>query len=227
MTPGIIAIDIETENTGYDIRKDNKRIISIQLLERSNAKIYYEGGSSVDLIAAKNKLFSLIRDGSNFLGFNIKEFDVPLIREFLGVEIPTTQIIEITEIPAMEFVRQELQRNKPRLEEACKLLGIDCAHKEIMTERAGKFRQLPHVINKAKEGASKFQNERGWDYVFSFDYALDKICGGMAILEAFNEFVERKGDITSDFYKYAIGDVKIENELFLKLKEIEKRNSFP
>jgi hypothetical protein len=150
----------------------------------------------------------------------MRDFDVPKIGEFLSVEIPLAQVIEITEMPAMEFIRQKLQRNKPRLEEACKCLGIDCTHKEIMTQRASKFRQLPNVIIKAKEGASKFQNERGWGYNFSFNYAIDKICGGMAILEAFNEFIRREGDTRSDFYRYAIGDVKTENELFLKLKEI-------
>lgn len=29
-----VVLDIETENTGYDIKNDNKRIISLQLLEK-------------------------------------------------------------------------------------------------------------------------------------------------------------------------------------------------
>jgi len=224
MPPEIITLDIETENTGYDIEKDNKRVISIQLLDGTNGKLYYENAPYADLTVAKDRIIALMQAGDSFLGFNIS-FDVRRIKEFLGVAIPSTQIVEITELPAMEFVRQALQRRKPRLEEVCKVLEIPCTHKEIMTKRSDKFKQLLHVIDKAKEGANKFQNERGWSYDFSYGYALDKICGGMAILDSFNEFVRTKGDTQTDFYKYAIGDIVTEKELFLKLKGIEKNTT--
>jgi hypothetical protein len=225
MTPKIIVLDVETENTGYDIKEGNKRIISVQLLDGKNAEIYYDSAPSTDLNAAKDRLSSLIQAGNNLAGFNLINFDVPLIEKFLDVKIPAAQIVEISEMTAMEFIRQKLRKDRPKLEEACKCLGIDCTHKEIMNRHANKFKQLPEVIEKAKEGANKLQKERGWDYDICFNVTLNKICGGMAILDAFKDFVKRKGDTKSDFYRYAIGDVEVENKLFLKLKEIEKKNT--
>ena len=43
---------------------------------------------------------------------------------------------------------------------------------------------------------------------------------GMAIFEAFNEFVRTNGDENSLFYKYAMGDVFTENDLYKKLREL-------
>lgn len=218
MLPEIITLDIETENTGFDIMGDNKRIISVQLLDDNGGRIYYDGSESYSLEVAKKDLHSIIDDGKHFLGFNIRNFDVTFIKKFLGIEIPISQIIEISEMPAMENVRQTLAKKKPRLEEICNLLKIECTHKDLMNKRSLKFKELPEVIQKAKEGAKKWQTELGWSGDFSYYLALDKIAGGMAIMESFEEFVKSNGDQNSFFYQYAIGDVQAEHELYLKLK---------
>lgn len=218
MDSEIITLDIETENTGFDIMGDNKRIISVQLLDENGGRIYYDGSESDNLKVAKEDLRSIVGAGKHFLGFNIRNFDVPFIKEFLGIEIPASQIIDIGEMPEMTYIKQRLGKNKPRLVDVCKLLGVDCSHKNMMDQRSNNFKQIPEVIQKAKEGAMKWQKELGWSYNFSYNLALDRICGGMAIMEAFNEFVNVKGDKNSFFYQYAMGDTYTERELYLKLK---------
>ncbi|MGH9922078.1 MAG: ribonuclease H-like domain-containing protein [Nitrososphaerales archaeon] len=214
----IVTLDIETENTGFDIKEDNKRIISVQILDETDSRIYYDGSYSNNLEAARKDLRSMIQNENRFLGFNIRNFDIPFIKKFLGIEIPSSQIIDISEMTTMNEIRKRLGKRNPRLEEICKLVEVDCVHKELMHQRSLKFKQLPEVTQKAKEGATKWQNELGWGYDFSYNLALDRICGGMAIMEAFEDFVKSKGDPNSFFYKYAMGDVRIEYELYLKLK---------
>ena len=219
MTTKIFPLDTETENTSHDIKRGNKRMLSVQLMEGGKAVIYYESSPDMDLNDAKVKLESIIKDGGKFAGYNITNFDVPMIKNFLGVEIPSSQIIEISELPAMDAVRKKVMRDRPSLEQACRCNGVECSHKGIMDARARKLSQLPDVISKAKEGAVKLKEEFiSWDSPFCLKLALERISGGMAILEAFNEFVKSGGDTNSDFYKYAIGDVISENKLFLKLK---------
>lgn len=219
MTNDIVTLDIETENTGYDIMNDNKRIISVQILNKNEPKIYYDGSKSSSLDQAKKDLQTLIEDEKSFVGFNLKGFDIPLIKKFLDIEIPSPQIIEIGEMKKMNDVRQKLGKNRPRLAEICDLLGIDCSHKTLMDQQALDFKKLPEVVQKAEEGAKKWTTELGWGYDFSRRLALDRIAGGMAIFEAFNEFVRTNGDENSLFYKYAMGDVFSENDLYKKLRE--------
>lgn len=215
----IITLDIETENTGYDIMNDNKRIISIQTLSENEGKIYYDGSELNDLDLAKTDLQTLIQNDKSFLGFNLKGFDIPLIKKFLDIEIPSSQIIEIGEMKNMNDIRQKLGKRRPRLVEICDLLGIDCSHKSLMDQQALELKKLPEVIQKAEEGANKWITELGWGHDFSHRLALDRVTGGMAILNEFNEFVKSNGGKNSLFYKYAMGDVFTENSLYWKLRE--------
>jgi len=218
MSNAIITLDIETENIGYDIMEDNKRIISIQLMEGTETKIFYDGSKTDSIEIGKDELHSLIESGKHFMGFNIRNFDVPLIKKFLGMVIPPSQIIEISEMPAMDRVRRQIGKNKVSLIQACDVMGVGCSHKNLMDEKTEKFKQQPDVIEQAKIGARKWVDELGWGSDFSFNLALRKIAGGMAILEAFNEFVDSDGDTNSLFYDYAIGDLMSEKALYLKMK---------
>jgi len=219
MVPEIITLDIETENTGFDIMKDNKRIISIQLLDKNSSRIYYDGSESSNLDSVKEELHSMIDGEKHFLGFNIRNFDVHFVKEFLGIDIPASQVIDIGEMPEMEKVRQRLGKKYPKLEEVCNLLGVDCTHKVTMNQRSQKFKELPDVIQKAKEGATKWQNEFRWSADYSHNRALDKISVGMAIMESFEEFQKSGGDQNSIFYQYAIGDVLAESRLYAILNQ--------
>jgi len=220
MSPELVTLDIETENTSHDIN-DNKRIISVQMLVQDKPLLYYDGAPMMNLHSAVEKLKSMIANRDSFVGFNVRNFDAPLIDRFLAVQIPSTQIIEITELPAMDFIRTSVRKPRPRLEEACNCLEIDCRHKEIINNRALKLKQDATVRKRAEEGAAILKRERGWTHDFCCQFALDKVCGGMAILDTFNEFVANGGNENSDFYKYAIGDVRVENALYNRLKEMK------
>lgn len=65
-----IVIDIETENTGYDIMGDNKRILSVQTYDGNESLIYYDGSDTNDLSDAKRFLEEQIVVGTKFVGFN-------------------------------------------------------------------------------------------------------------------------------------------------------------
>ncbi len=216
----LTVIDIETENTGYDIMKHNKRIISIQMFDGQEGLIFYDGSDKNTIDVAKSNIQSQIDAGFKFVGFNIRNFDVPLIKEFLGIEIPSGQILEISEMSSMNKIREKLGKKKPRLVDVCGHLGIECSHKNIMDDLSLKFRNQSDVIVIAKEGAEKWIKELGWGSSFSHNLALEKVAGGMAILDSFNEFVKHGGDPNSLFYKYAMGDVISEHKLYQKLNQI-------
>jgi hypothetical protein len=86
-----------------------------------------------------------------------------------------------------------------------------------MNEKAKKYKVMDvhkkHATVKAKELVEK----RGWGFEFSHNYVLDKIAGGNAIYEAYQEFVKNDGQKDSLFYEYAIGDIIIEYRLFKAL----------
>lgn len=214
----IVTLDIETENTGYDIMKHNKRILSVQMFDGLEGLMFYDGSSENSIDAARSNIKSQIDQGCKFVGFNIRNFDVFFIKEFLGIEIPGEQILEISEMPQMEKIREKLGKKKPRLVDVCNHLGIECSHKNMMDELSLKFKNQPDVVTMAKEGSEKWVRELGWSSSFSYNLALDRIAGGMAIFESFKEFVESKGNQNSFFYKYAIGDVISEYQLYLKIK---------
>lgn len=210
----LTVLDIETENTGYDIMKHNKRIISVQMFDGLEGSIFYDGSDKNSIDAAKTNIKSKTDEGCKFVGFNIRNFDVPLIKEFLGIEIHSGQILEISEMPQMNIIREKIGKTRPRLVDVCDYLGVECSHKNLMDDLSMKLRSRPDVISLAKEGAEKFIKERGWSSDFSHKYAIEKVAGGMAILDSFNEFVRNGGNTNSLFYKYAMGDVFSEHQLF-------------
>ena len=215
-----IVLDIETENTGYDVMNHNKRLISVQMLNGNTRQLFYDGSQNNSLNNARSEILSQIENGSNFVGFNIRNFDVPFLKRFLEVEIPSQQILDISEMNELSKIRNEIGKRYPRLLEICEHLGIDCSHKTMMDDYAMKFRDLPNVLELAKQGAKEWASKKGWSYDFSLKLAVDKITGGMAILESFNEFVRKGGSHEALFYNYAIGDILAENNLFQKLKEM-------
>lgn len=219
MKEKIVTIDIETENTGYDILNDNKRIISVQLLD-DEGKFFYDGSEKNDLSSAKKEIQSCIENKKQFTGFNIRDFDIPMIKKFLDVEIPSSQINEICEMEPVKQLKQKLGKRKISLFQVCNSVGIDAGHKQEMNQLAGKFMDSPGVFDLAKEGAAKWETELGWGYDFSLKLARQRIAGGMAIIESFKDFVRSGGDETKLFYRYAMKDVEVENQLYHRLLQM-------
>lgn len=213
-----IVIDIETENTGYDVMEDNKRILSVQTYDGNESVIYYEGSNTHDLSKAKKNIEEQIKLDTKFVGFNVRNFDVRFIREFLKVDIPSSLIIDIGELPKTNDIKQKMGKNWPRLIDLCNFLKIECSHKNIMDDQSITFKNLPHVIELAKEGAEKWGKEKNWSYNYSYNRALNSISGGMAIMKSFDDFLQSGGSADSLFYKYAMGDVISEYLLYQKVK---------
>ena len=131
----IITLDIETENTGYDILNDNKSILSIQLLSNSK-KIFYSGSEKNSIDEGKKELISHIAQGNKFLGFNIRNFDIPMIKKFLDIEIPSEQIIDISEMEPVTEMKRKIGRKRISLFQVCQQIGIDAGHKIDMDNLA-------------------------------------------------------------------------------------------
>ena len=65
--------------------------------------------------------------GVIFAGHNIRGFDVRFLKEFLGVEIPESNIHNPCEYQSQKVTRLT-GKNHPRLEEACAAFGIKVTH---------------------------------------------------------------------------------------------------
>jgi len=212
-----LMIDIETENTGSDIMKDNKRIISVQIGDTTKQELYYDDSKDPQctLVSAKKQITSLLSRGYIFAGYNIKAFDIPILKQFLGVEIPESNIFDLSQTPRVT----ELRKNKRfRLEDVCAEFGVEVSHKRRMNEMAEKYKDRQDIKDQAYAKAKDYVRNKGWSFDFSYNYVLDKIAGGYAIFDAYQEFVKSGGQKNTLFYEYAIGDVICEHRLLKALK---------
>jgi len=218
MAEKIISFDIETENTGSDVRQDNKRIISIQLYDGNKEELFYADSVDAHLEMGKERIKSLLNDDYIFVGYYVSKFDIPLLREFLEIEIPTSNYIDISFMD--KVVEIQKLSGKYSLQDVCKEAGVNCSHKKLLEPIIERLKQDPEIIERAKRDGLTIANRNNWTLQFSRDRALNLICGGSAILDAYHEFVKSDGNTDTIFYRYAIGDVKSEYELFCKIKGI-------
>jgi hypothetical protein len=212
-----VVIDVETENTDTDIMKDNKRIISVQIGDATQQELYYDDSKDPQwtLKKAKMKIMSLLSQGYVFTGYNIKNFDFPILNQFLKVEIPDSNIFDLSQMPRVI----ELKKNKIfRLEDICEKCGIEVNHKRKMNEKAQKYKERHDIVELAYSKAEDLVKNKGWNFDFSYKYALDKIAGGNAIFDSYQEFVNCGGKKDTLFYEYAIGDVICEYRLLKALR---------
>jgi hypothetical protein len=212
-----VVLDIETKNLGSDIMKDNEQILSIQLGNDIKQKLYYHDSKDPQwtLATGEKQIASLLSQGFIFAGYNIKNFDIPLLKRFLGVEIPKSNIFEVGETPRVAELNK---MKKYRLEEVCAECGIDASHKLEMNKKAEEYKVRQDIKAQANVKAKELVRNKGWSFDFALKYALDKIAGGHAIFNAYLEFVESGGQKNTLFYKYAIGDVISEYQLLKALK---------
>ncbi|MCW3985069.1 MAG: ribonuclease H-like domain-containing protein [Candidatus Bathyarchaeota archaeon] len=215
-----LIIDIETENTGSDIMRDNKRIISVQIGDATEQELYYDDSkdSQWTLGRVETKIASLLSQECIFAGYNIKGFDIPLLKRFLKVEIPESNILDLCQTPRVTQLAKNKNRRNLRLEEVCMEYGIEVTHKQKMNKKAEKYKARQDIKDQAKAKAKEYVNKKGWSLDFSYDYVLNKIAGGNAIFDAYREFVKSGGQKDTLFYEYAIGDVICEYRLLEALK---------
>lgn len=189
-----IALDIETENPGGDPFINSTRIISVQIGDDKSQKVFYADSKESDfkLDKVKSEVDALIDKDYLFTGYYLRWFDVPLLKKFLDVEIPTKHYLDLIDpVDSLPYAMRRKFQSK-RLEHVCETLGIKCDHKKKMWERKD-----------ALERATQ-----------------SKIEVGQVIMHAYNEFVQMNGDKKTLFYEYAIGDVISEYQLFGKVTSI-------
>ncbi len=214
-----LIIDIETETTGSDIMEDNKRIISVQIGNATKQDLYWADSTAPQwtLANAKKEIASLLSQECIFAGYNIKGFDIPLLKRFLKVEIPESNMLDLCQTPRVTQLAKNKNRRNLRLEEVCMEYGIEVTHKQKMNEKAEKYKARQDIKEQAKAKAEILVKNKGWSSEFALKYVLDKIAGGHAIFDAYLEFVESGGQKNTLFYEYAIGDVISEYQLLKKL----------
>lgn len=168
------------------------------------------------LDSAKKEIASLLAQGVTFAGYNIVGFDVRFLKEFMSVEIPESNLLDLC-LRHKPQLSQLTGRNKPRLEEACSACGIVVNHKQRMNKQAEKYKTNEAFKKQALVKAEELVKNLGWGFDFSYNYALDKVAGGNAIYDAYLEFVKSGGQRDTLFYEYAVGDVVSEYQLLKKL----------
>jgi len=218
VTDKILSFDIEAENTGADVRRDNKRIISIQLYNQDIEEIYYDDSTEQSLEHGKERIQSLLNDGYTLVGYYISGYDIPLLKEFLGIEIPSSKYIDISCMDKVEKIKAKFGYS---LQAVCEGVDVPCSHKKLLEPLVKKLKLDPEIIERAKIEGSKMASKKSQTLQYAREKALNLICGGSAILEAYHEFVKSDGNTDTIFYRYAIGDVKSEYELFCKIKGIK------
>ena len=211
-----VVLDVETKNLGSDIMEDNERILSLQLGDATKQELYYYDSkdSQWTLSMGKKQIASLLPQAVIFTGYNIKGFDMVMLKEFLGVKIPESKMLDLCQSPRLT---QFTCKKKARLEEVCRMCGIDVSHKQKMDKRAEKYRARQDIREQARAKAEDLVRNKRWTPDFAFNYVLDKIAGGRAIFDAYLEFVKSEGQKNTLFYEYAIGDVISEYQLLKKL----------
>ena len=221
-----VVIDIETENTGADIMKDNKRIISVQLGNDSDQELYYADSkdSHFAFDRARMRIVSLTAQGYSFAGYNINAFDIPLLKRFLNIEIPDANILELSLVDHVINLKRRLCRKSLSLEEVCEKFGIKTKHKENLAKKSEEYMRRPYILEQAGKEGARLAREENWSMDFSVNLALKRIARGHAILDAYNEFVERDGEKNTLFYGYAIADVICEFKLLKALGQDQWRS---
>lgn len=114
----------------------------------------------------------------------------------------------------------QLRKNKIyHLEGVCRECGIEVNHKHKMKEKAEKYKTRKAIRDQAYVAAKDLVKNKGWSFDFSYKYALNKIAGGNAIFDAYQDFVNSGGQKDTLFYEYAIGDVICESRLLKIVKQ--------
>ena len=212
-----IVLDVETKNLGSDIMEDNERLLSIQLGDAHKQELYYADSKDPrwTLAMGEKQIAALSSQGYTFAGYNIMGFDTTMLKKFRGIEIPESKLFDICQSPRLT---QFTNKKRCRMEEACRMCGVDASHKPKMDKRAEKYLARQDIKEQAKVKAEDLVKNKGWDPDFAFKYVLEKIAGGHAIYETYVEFVENGGRKDAFFYEYAIGDVISEYNLLKALK---------
>lgn len=192
----------------------NKRIISIQIGDSAKQELYYADSPNPEtsLMGAEERINELLDKNTIFSGYNITGFDIPMLKKFLDITIPSNNLMDLNTTP---LVTNLCKQRRLRLEELCTQLNINSSHKDEMNKKAESYKTRPELISQAQEAAREIVNRKGWSYNWTLQRTIDKIAGGYAINDSYKDFVASKGSENTLFYRYAVGDIISEYELLL------------
>ena len=128
----------------------------------------------------------------------------------MGIEIPESNTFDLSQT---QRVAELNKIKKFRLEDVCTECGVETKHKRKMNEKAEEYKARQDFKDQARAKAKDLAKNRGWTLDFAYRYALDKIAGGTAIINAYQEFARSGGQKSTLFYEYAVGDVISEYNL--------------
>ena len=153
--------------------------------------------------------------GVIFVGYNIKGFDLPMIKQFLNVDIPESQILDLC-LCQPQKIAQLTGKNRSRLEEACKAFGIDASHKQRMDEKAKAYKTNEAFKARSLVRAKELVQDKKWTVFFHTTMHLIKsLVGTQSMMLTWN--LPKAVDKNTLFYDYAIGDIISEFSLLKKL----------
>ena len=98
----------------------------------------------------KKEIASLLSQVVIFAGYNIQGFDVRFLKQFLGVNIPESQILDLCLCQSQKLT-QLTGRRKVRLEEACNACGVKVTHKQKMNDKAEKYKSIEDFKKRIEE----------------------------------------------------------------------------
>lgn len=215
----LYSIDIETQNEGINVFDGVKKVLSIQIGDDEKQELYYaDGKDRFTLTAAKARIESLLDEGHSFAGYNIKNFDIPKLKEFLDIDIPQNKIVDIIEMKGIAILKEKLRRERLKLEEVCHEYHVDASHKTLMVEFSQRFR-TPKLLEEANNAAKELI-VKGWRPQFATNYAIDSLATKQAIIESYHEFLLQKGSSNTLFHKYAVGDIISEHKLLRIMEKV-------
>lgn len=221
LAENVIAIDIETENTGADIDLDNKRIISLQIGNATNVELYYADSKhpAYGLPSARDRIAEMLSNGYVFTGYYIEDFDIRNISKFLGISIPPSNFIDLARTDIINSLKRSHRLYK--LEDVCSRYSIPVKHKHRMNEKTETYKTRQDILALADREAPKIARKKGGTVEYARAEAIRKIAGGIAILDSYKEFIEKGGSKDTLFYEYATGDVVCEYLLFEVVKQLQ------
>ncbi len=215
-----VIIDVITENTGPDVL-DIRRIISVQMGDSSKQDVFHaeanDGAHSLFGVALQ--VNALVARGSVFAGYDIKQFELPLLKRFLGLTIPGYRVVDLKDLKGVVALQSKATGPILRLDDVCREYKVSLEYKLAIEQKAEAIKKNAETVAKADAAAQHLAASKGWTPEFARQYALDSISSGQAVLESYNEFVEKKGSRDTIFYRYAAGQVTCEHSLLVALSK--------